>query len=98
MLPDNKYLGGTVYTVAGIGEAGYSGDGGPAIKAQVNDVYGLGIDQYDNIYSMDSLNFVVRRTDAKTKIIRTIVGKGMAGPISEFERVSDCYIGRVVHE
>ncbi len=91
-------LEGIITTFAGTGTKGYSGDGDIADKAQINDVYGLGIDKYDNIYIMDSLNFAVRKIDAKTKVITTIVGKGISGPITEFESVSNSYIGRVAHE
>lgn len=91
-------LNGIISTFAGTGTKGYSGDGEAADKAQINDVYGLGIDKNDNIYIMDSLNFAVRKIDAKTNVISTIVGKGVPGPITEFEKVSDSYIGRVVHK
>lgn len=89
---------GIITTYAGTGTKGYSGDGETADKAEINDVYGLAIDHEDNIYIMDSLNFAVRKIHAETKVIRTIVGKGIPGPISEFEKVSDCYIGRIKHE
>jgi sugar lactone lactonase YvrE len=91
-------LKGTISTFAGTGTKGYSGDEEVADRAQINDVYGMGIDQYDNIYIMDSLNFAVRKIDAKTKIIKTVVGKGLPGPITEFESISNSYIGRVTHE
>jgi hypothetical protein len=91
-------LDGIISTFAGTGTKGYSGDGEIAERAQINDVYGLGIDKDDNIYIMDSLNFVVRKIDSKTKVIKTIVGKGMPGPITEFESISNSYIGRVAHE
>lgn len=91
-------LNGVITTYAGTGTKGYRGDGETADRAEINDVYGLAIDKEDNIYLMDSLNFAVRKIDAKTKVISTIVGKGIPGSISEFEKVSDCYIGRVQHE
>lgn len=89
---------GIITTFAGTGTKGYSGDGDIADKAQINDVYGLGIDKYDNIFIMDSLNFAVRKIDAKTKVITTIIGKGVPGPITEFENISNSFIGRVTHE
>lgn len=91
-------LDGIISTYAGTGIKGYCGDGEVADKAQINDVYGLGIDKNDNIYVMDSLNFAVRRIDSKTKIITTIVGKGVPGPITEFSSIRNSYIGRVAHE
>lgn len=89
---------GVISTFAGTGTAGYSGDGDRAERAEINDVYGLGIDWQDNIYIMDSLNFAVRKIDARTKIIHTIVGKGIPGKVTEFERISDSYLGREAHK
>ena len=89
---------GIISTFAGTGTHGYSGDGGPADKARINDVYGLGIDRNDNIYIMDSLNFAVRKVNAKSGIISTVIGKGKPGPSIEFERVYDSFIGGPVHE
>lgn len=89
---------GLITTYAGTGIPGYSGDNGPADQAGINDVYGLGIDKEDNIYLMDSLNFAVRKVDAKTGIITTVIGRGMPGPVTEFESVSKSYLGGPVHE
>lgn len=89
---------GIISTFAGTGIPGYSGDGTPANKAQVNDVYGLGIDLKDNVYIMDSLNFAVRKVDADSGIISTIVGKGEPGPIVEFENINNSYIGGPIHK
>lgn len=88
---------GMISTFAGTGVYGYSGDSGPAGKAQINDVYGLAIDIHDNIYIMDSLNFAVRKVDIQTGIISTVVGKGEPGPIVEFERIKDSFIGGYRH-
>ncbi len=89
---------GMISTYAGTGIHGYSGDGGLAYNGQINDVYGLGIDRNDNIYIMDSLNYAVRKVDAKTRIISTVVGKGSPGSIVEFESVCSSFIGGPVHE
>ncbi|MBP2643058.1 MAG: repeat containing protein [Firmicutes bacterium] len=67
---------GMISTHAGTGIPGYSGDLGPADKAQINQVYGLAIDQKDNIYLMDSANFAVRKVAADSGIITTIAEKG----------------------
>src|SRR6201996_9817239 len=54
---------GIISTIAGTGEAGSAGDGGPATKAQMNQPYGIVIDHAGNIYVADRLNKVVRRLD-----------------------------------
>jgi hypothetical protein len=88
---------GIITTYAGTGMPGYTGDGGPAIRASINDVYGLAIDKADNIYLIDSLNFAVRRVDSKTQIISTVVGKGRPGQIIDFILPTEAYLGGKPH-
>ncbi len=52
--------GQTITTFAGNGTAGFSGDGGPAAQAQVNDVVGLAADAAGNIYMADQNNHRIR--------------------------------------
>src|ERR1700728_625316 len=54
---------GTISTIAGTGERGFAGDGGPAIAAQFNEPYGVTIDRVGTIYIADRLNKRVRRID-----------------------------------
>lgn len=70
---------GTITTVAGTGRKGYSGDGGPATKAELNEPYEIRFDRAGNLYIVERLNHTVRRVDAKTRIISTIAGTGTAG-------------------
>ena len=67
---------GTISTVAGIGTAGYAGDGGPATKAQFNQPHGINFDRAGNLYICDPLNNRLRRVDAKTGILTTLAGNG----------------------
>jgi DNA-binding beta-propeller fold protein YncE len=67
---------GVITTCAGDGEAGYSGDGGPAEQARLNQPYGIAIDRAANIYVADRLNRCVRRVDAATGAITTFAGTG----------------------
>src|SRR5580765_883932 len=69
----------TISTVAGSGQKGYSGDGGPALQASLNEPYEVGFDAAGNMYFVEMQNHVVRRVDAKTKIITTVAGSGKAG-------------------
>src|SRR5580698_4149175 len=66
-------------TVAGSGTKGYSGDGGPATSALLNEPYELRFDKAGNMYFVEMQNHVVRRVDAKTKIITTLAGNGSPG-------------------
>lgn len=69
---------GTISTVAGTGQKGYSGDGGPAVKAQLNDPYGVELDRDGNLYLVDRLNYCIRRVTKDGKI-ETIAGTGKSG-------------------
>ena len=70
---------GLVTTVAGTGQEGYSGDGGPALQAQLNSPYGIVLDLATNLYIVDRLNACIRMVDASTGIIRTVAGTGQPG-------------------
>jgi DNA-binding beta-propeller fold protein YncE len=70
---------GIIATVAGRGEAGYSGDGGPAVEARLNEPYGIAVDRSGNIYVADRHNHGVRRIDGASGIVTTIAGNGSAG-------------------
>ena len=67
---------GIITTVAGSGQMGYGGDGGPAIHATMNEPYALQVDTNGDIYILDRLNAVVRKVDARTGTITTVVGDG----------------------
>ena len=56
-----KVTAGIINTVAGTGVAGFSGDGGPALQAKLNDPRNLAIDSAGNLYIADYLNSRVRR-------------------------------------
>ncbi|MEO6569265.1 MAG: SMP-30/gluconolactonase/LRE family protein [Opitutaceae bacterium] len=70
---------GTITTVVGTGKSGYSGDGGPAAEATLNQPHELRFDAQGNIFIADMSNQVVRRVDAKTKVITTVAGTGKKG-------------------
>ncbi|ETX00590.1 MAG: hypothetical protein ETSY1_10720 [Candidatus Entotheonella factor] len=70
---------GVITTVAGTGQEGYSGDGGPALEAAMNQPYSLDIDAAGNLYIVDRLNAVIRKVEAATGVITTIAGTGEPG-------------------
>jgi streptogramin lyase len=70
---------GLISTVAGSGEKGYAGDGGPATDARLNEPYEVRFDADGNMFFVEMQNFIVRRVDAKTKTISTIAGTGHRG-------------------
>ena len=70
---------GIITTCAGSGEAGYSGDRGPAIRAQLNEPYGIAVDSAANVYIADRHNHCVRLLDSVTGVITTFAGNGTSG-------------------
>ena len=70
---------GSISTVAGTGEVGYSGDGGPAREARLNDPYEVRFDADGNMYFVEMLNAIVRRVDARTGTVSTVAGTGERG-------------------
>jgi sugar lactone lactonase YvrE len=68
-----------ISTVAGNGQKGYSGDGGPALEASLNEPYEVRFDRSGNMFFAEMQNHVVRRVDAKTKTISTVAGTGKPG-------------------
>jgi streptogramin lyase len=70
---------GELTTVAGNGTKGYSGDGGPATKAQLNEPYEVRFDRAGNMLFVEMQNQLVRKVDAKTGTISTIAGNGTKG-------------------
>ena len=70
---------GTISTYAGNGTLGFSGDGGSALAATLNNPTGLALDNAGNLYITDQGNHRIRRIDAVTGIISTIAGTGIPG-------------------
>ena len=54
----------------------FSGDGGPATSAEINEAEGIALDSAGNLYIADTFNYRVRRVDAATQVIDTIAGNG----------------------
>ena len=66
-------------TVAGNGERAYAGDGQPAIDASLNMPHEIQFDAAGHLYIAERDNHVVRKVDAKTRLISTIAGNGEPG-------------------
>ena len=70
---------GKLTIVAGTGKKGYSGDGGPATKADLNEPYEIRFDKHGHMFFVEMRNHIVRKVDAKTGVITTIAGTGEQG-------------------
>ena len=76
---------GDLTLIAGTTFFGLTGDGGPALRARLNNPTAVALDHGDNIWFVDWGNHVVRRIDAKTGIIDTRVGSGRLNSRGETE-------------
>jgi uncharacterized protein (TIGR03437 family) len=70
--------GGTITTIAGSVKAGFSGDGGPAIAASLQNPQGIALDMAGNLYIADTANQAIRRVNPQG-IITTVAGNGQQG-------------------
>ncbi|MGH9615461.1 MAG: hypothetical protein ACRD28_01885, partial [Acidobacteriaceae bacterium] len=71
---------GIITTVAGNGSQGYSGDGGPAVSAALDQPAAVLVDAHGNLYIADTGNRIVRFVDLKTGIIATVAGTSSVSP------------------
>ena len=67
---------GTISTVAGTGERGFYGDGGPALAARLDKPHELRFDAAGDCYFTDMANHVIRRVERRTGLISTVAGTG----------------------
>ncbi len=69
---------GAISTIAGTGTAGFSGDGGPAKLARINNPKGVAVDAAGNVYISDTFNNRIRMVTLDGNIV-TIAGSGAPG-------------------
>ncbi|MGE3959973.1 MAG: hypothetical protein AB7H96_24910 [Vicinamibacterales bacterium] len=68
-----------VRTIAGNGQRGYAGDGGPALDASLNMPHEIQFDGAGHLYIAERDSHVIRRVDARTGMMSTVAGTGLAG-------------------
>ena len=71
-------INGIITTVAGNGTKGFSGDGGPAVSAELNSPWDVAVDAYGDLFIVDANNNRVREVTPDGNI-RTIAGNSIAG-------------------
>ncbi|MCF8025900.1 MAG: tandem-95 repeat protein [Desulfobacteraceae bacterium] len=69
---------GEAVVMAGTGDSGYSGDGGPASEAEFRKISGLAFSETGALYVADTRNHCLRKID-RSGIISTVAGQGEAG-------------------
>jgi streptogramin lyase len=67
---------GVISTVAGTGREGFSGDDGPAIRAQLHQPHSIGFDRAGDLYICDTLNHRIRKVAMASGTISTFAGTG----------------------
>jgi streptogramin lyase len=77
-----------ITTVAGTGQAGFSGDGGPAVKAMLNQPHSIQFDQRGDLYICDILNHRIRKVDLQAGLITTFAGTGEKKPTPDGAKIA----------
>lgn len=70
---------GRISTIAGVGQPRFSGDGGQAVAAGLNEPSALAMTASSILYVADQNNNRVRAIDLRAGVIRTVAGNGVAG-------------------
>lgn len=86
---------GLIATVAGTGRAGYSGDGMPAVEADLSFPLAVALDTEDNLYIVDTDNNRIRRVDAATGRMSTVAGVGEIGSLEDGVDARQARFGRL---
>ncbi len=83
---------GVITTIAGIGISGFSGDGGAATLAKLNNPIGIACDHFGNLYIADLDNNRIRKIDNVTGVISTLAGNGASGHTGDGEMATNASI------
>jgi DNA-binding beta-propeller fold protein YncE len=71
---------GKITSVAGTGEKGFAGDGGPAVEARFGNIYCVALNpRRDRLYLADLDNRRIRSVDLATGVVTTVAGNGHKG-------------------
>lgn len=70
---------GELRTFAGTGEAGHTGDGGPAAEAKIDEIYAIQVDGNGDVYILQRFNPSIRKIDIETGVISTVAGDATVG-------------------
>jgi streptogramin lyase len=77
--PLGAAVGGRIVTVAGTGQPGHTGDGGPAVQARLDQPFHCDLDPQGRLYVAEAGSHCIRRIDLATGRITTVAGSGRKG-------------------
>lgn len=84
------HTNGRISTIVGTGERGFSGDSGPAEKAQFNGIICLALSENgDRLYVCDINNHRIRMINRKTGLVSTVAGNGQRGNPEDGQNATD---------
>ncbi len=83
----------TLHRLAGTGEQGYSGDGGPGLSAKIAGPKGLAYSGDHQLYIADTENHVIRGLDLSSGLMSTVLGSGERGDGPEADPIR-CKLSR----
>jgi uncharacterized protein (TIGR03437 family) len=86
---------GAITTVAGSGSNGYSGDGGQAVKAQLNGPQGVAVDAAGDLFIADTENNLIREV-TPGGVISTVAGNGVSGYSGDGGLATSAQVGNPV--
>ena len=87
--PRDAPKAGVMTTLAGTGQRGHTGDGGPATKATLSEPFHCDVDNKSNLYIAESANHCIRKVDLKTGKIATVAGTGKKGYSGDGGKATD---------
>ncbi|MBN8722511.1 MAG: SMP-30/gluconolactonase/LRE family protein [Acidobacteria bacterium] len=85
---------GLITTVAGNGSYSFSGDGGLANVASLNQPSGVAVDSKGNVFIADTENHRIRKVDAQTGVITTVAGSGVSGFLGDGGQATQARLSR----
>lgn len=85
---------GTIETVVGTGETGYSGDGGAGASARISHVRDLEVGPDGRLYFADTENDVIRAWDPEADVVETVAGTGTNGRGAEGRAATEVDLNR----
>ncbi len=87
---------GKITTIAGTGTPAFGGDGGPAKDARLRNPLDVVVDNTNNIYIADALNYRIRKINAGDSVISTVVGAGTPGFSGDGGLATSAQIGPII--